>query len=82
MALPVHCLSEFYPYAKLKQKEICLDRDTWFKYPMSKLHTDTVQRTGSRHFHKTKPAYLAAADVDARPWEQRTIDRSCVLAGI
>ena len=82
MSLPVHRLSEFYPYTKLKRKEINFDRNTWLKEPMSRLHTDTVQRTGSRHFHKTTRAYVAAADVDARPWEQRTIDCSCVSAGI
>ena len=76
----IHRLSQFYPYAKLKPKKINFDCDTWLKKPMSRLHTDTVQRTGSRHFHKTTRAYMAAVDV--RPWEQRTIDRGCVSAGI
>ena len=82
MTLPVHRLSQFYLYAKLKPKEINFDRDTWLNKPISRLHTDTVQRAGSCHFHKTTRAYVAAADVDARPWEWRTIDRSCVLAEI
>ena len=82
MALPIHRLSQFDLYAKLKLKEINFDRDTWLKKPMSRLHTDTVQRAGSRHFRKTTRAYVAAADVDARPWQRRTIDRSCVVAGI
>ena len=82
MALPVHRLSEFYPYAKLKPEEINFDRDTWLKDPMSRLHTDTVQRTGNHHFHKTTRALVASADIDARPWEQWTIDSSCILAWI
>ena len=49
----VYRLSEFYPYAILKPKEINCDRDTWLKDPMSRLLTETVQRTGSRHFYKT-----------------------------
>ena len=56
MALTVHHLSEFYPYEKLKPEDINFDRDTWLKDPMSRLHTDTVQRTGSLHFHKTTRA--------------------------
>ena len=76
-------LSEFYPYAKLKPKEINFERDTWLTEPMSRLLTDTVQWTGSRQFHKTNTCLGGcAADVDARPWEQRTINRSCVSAGI
>ena len=67
MAMPVHRLSEFYQYAKLKPKEINFDRDTWLKDPMSRLLMDKVQRTGSRHFHKTTRAQVAAADVDAKP---------------
>ena len=54
--LPVHRLSEFYPYTKLKSKEINCDRDTWLKDPMSRPHMDTVKQTGSRHFHKTTRA--------------------------
>ena len=42
MALPIHCLSEFYPYAKLKPKEINFDHDTWLTEPMSRLLTNTV----------------------------------------
>ena len=56
MTLLVHRLSEFYPNAKLKPKEINFDCDTWLKDLMSRLHTDTVQRTGSRYFHKTTRA--------------------------
>ena len=50
MALPVHHLSEFYPYAKLKTKEISFDRDTWLKDPMSRLHMDTVLQTAASIF--------------------------------
>ena len=79
MALPVHHLSEFYPYAKLKPKEINFDRDTWLKDPMSRLHADTVQRTGSRIFIRQHvlrwPPLMSTR-------EQRTIDSSCISAGI
>ena len=50
MALPVHHLSEFYPYAKLKPKEIKIDSDTLLKEPMIRFHTDTVQRTAAAIF--------------------------------